>query len=429
MDTSEHLVDGKYSIKDLVDIDKLRRIFEKFTQATGLTIGFLDHPGLNILIASGWRDICTKFHRGCPASAEHCVKSNQRLIGKLKEQGQLVIESCENGLVDCATPIIIKGVHIATLATGQLLLKDPNREQFKRQAKLYGYDEESYLKALDEIPVISEKQLKNATSFLGELALIVSELGFANTEIKEKNLQLEEDLLERKRIEEFKDNVLNNVAHELRTPLHAMTQGIGILMEEFKEKVTGDQAEILKITRFNLTRLIRLVNNFLDFQRLEAGMASLNFKKVSLNKIVNEAGEMMQPLLAAKNLTLEFRLDSELPEALCDRDRIMQVVINLLDNAVKFTDGGAVTIASSRTGNKVVISVEDHGIGIRGEDTGKIFNKFTQLREGKIVAATGTGLGLAISKNVMDLHHGAIRVVSEYGRGSTFSFELPIDGG
>jgi ligand-binding sensor protein len=143
----DNLVDGKYSIQELVNLEQLRNIFEKFTQATGFTIGFLDHPDLNVLIATGWRDICTKFHRGCPASIKNCKKSNARLLDQLKELGQIVIEECDNGLVDCATPIIIEGKHIASLATGQLLLKQPDIELFKRQASMFGYDKQEYLQA------------------------------------------------------------------------------------------------------------------------------------------------------------------------------------------------------------------------------------------------------------------------------------------
>jgi two-component system cell cycle sensor histidine kinase/response regulator CckA len=196
-----YLVDGKYAIGDLVDMAQLRDIFEKFTRATGFTIGFLDHPGLNILIATGWRDICTKFHRGSPASAEVCLKSNTSLLDQLIRPDQLVIEACDHGLVDCATPIIIKGKHIASLATGQLLLANPDIERFRRQARLYGYDEKEYLAALEEIPVVSEEQLRNVTAFLGSLAVVVSEMGYANLEIKEEAAQLEREVAERIRVE------------------------------------------------------------------------------------------------------------------------------------------------------------------------------------------------------------------------------------
>jgi PAS domain S-box-containing protein len=181
-----HLVDGKYGIADLVDLAQLRTLFERFTEATGFTIGFLDHPGLNILIATGWRDICTKFHRSCPLSAANCLKSNRHLLNHLDEAGKVVIEPCENGLVDCATPIIVRGKHIASLATGQLLLEKPDLDRFRRQARLFGFDEREYLNALAEIPVVKEDKLKAVTTFLGEMALVISQIGYTRLVSREE---------------------------------------------------------------------------------------------------------------------------------------------------------------------------------------------------------------------------------------------------
>jgi len=174
-----NLVDGRYTIEDLVDLDQLRSLFERFTEATGFTIGFLDHPQMDVLVATGWRDICTKYHRECPAALDNCLKSNRRLLDQIDEPGKLVIEACDNGLVDCATPIIIQGIHIASLATGQVLLEEPDRDTFRRQAREFGIDEADYLVALEDVPVVDEQRLKVVTAFLGEMALVISQVGYA----------------------------------------------------------------------------------------------------------------------------------------------------------------------------------------------------------------------------------------------------------
>ncbi|MBU0768686.1 MAG: PocR ligand-binding domain-containing protein, partial [Proteobacteria bacterium] len=150
-----HLVDGKYSIKDLIDIESLHKIIEKFSLATGFTTGLLEYPSQEILILTGWRDICTKFHRAFPESATHCKDSNIYLTKQLKELQELNIKPCKNGLVDGATPIVIKGKYIANLAVGQILFEEPDIERFKKQAEMYGYDLDAYLEALSEVPVVS----------------------------------------------------------------------------------------------------------------------------------------------------------------------------------------------------------------------------------------------------------------------------------
>jgi len=201
IEDTAHLVDGKYGITDLVDLEKLRGLFEKFTEATGFTIGFLDHPGLNVLVASGWRDICTKFHRSCPAAEEICVKSNRKLLDNLDEPGQEVIEACDHGLIDCAIPIVVKGKHIASLATGQLLLAPPDIERFKGQAEEHGFDEEAYLAALNEIPVVAPDKLRSITRVLGEIAQVISDMGYVALADKEKTEALTREIRERERAE------------------------------------------------------------------------------------------------------------------------------------------------------------------------------------------------------------------------------------
>lgn len=219
LEVNSNLVDGRYSITDLIDIKQLRNIFDSFCRITGFTIGFLDHPGLNVLIASGWRSICTEFHRECPTSLENCRKSNSHLLEQLTEPGQLVIEECDNGLVDCATPIIIKGVHIASLATGQMLLREPDLEHFRRQADIFGFDEQKYMEALRQIPVVSEERLKNLTAFIGEIASVISELGYTNLQIREEARILDIEIAERTRAE----HALRDSETRLRALFEAMT--------------------------------------------------------------------------------------------------------------------------------------------------------------------------------------------------------------
>ena len=149
----DNLVDGKYSIKDLLDLKKLQQIFEIFAKATGATIGLASYPSQEILVAAGWKDICTKFHRRNPESAQCCLESNISMTRNLKKPGDISIVKCANGLVDGAMPIIIKRKHIATLASGQVFFQPPDIGWFKKQAKKYGYDVEAYLKAVKEVRI------------------------------------------------------------------------------------------------------------------------------------------------------------------------------------------------------------------------------------------------------------------------------------
>ena len=197
----DNLVDGKYSIKDLLDLKKLQQIFEIFTKTTGTTIGLSSYPSQEILIAAGWKDICTKFHRRNPQSAQCCLKSNISMTKNLKKPGDISIVKCGNGMVDGAMPIIIKRKHIATLASGQVFFQPPDLEWFKKQAKKYGYDVGAYLKAVKEVSVVSKDQFKKTLTLLEELATLITHLGYGNLQIAEKNRELEEEIIERRRVE------------------------------------------------------------------------------------------------------------------------------------------------------------------------------------------------------------------------------------
>ncbi len=221
-DPNRHLVDGQYTVRDLVDLKKLRAIFQHFTDTMGFTIGFLSVPDMEILIATGWRDICTKFHRRCPRAAENCRKSNVHLTRQMTKPGKVVIERCGNGLVDCAMPIFIKGKCVAILATGQVLLETPDLHRFRRQARAFGYNEKKYMVALAEIPVISPKRLKQVTGFLKELAALVAELGYAGLKGKEKARELELDIQKRLRIERD----LKETADQLQSLYGSVTDGV-----------------------------------------------------------------------------------------------------------------------------------------------------------------------------------------------------------
>ncbi|MDQ7822639.1 MAG: PocR ligand-binding domain-containing protein [Candidatus Eremiobacteraeota bacterium] len=191
-----------YSIKEIINLEKLREIFEAFSKATGFTTGFVSYPGQELLISTGWRDICTKFHRTTHESLRHCKDSNMELTEKLKNLKETNILPCGNGLVDGATPLIVNGIHLASLATGQVFFEKPDIEWFNEHGKALGYDMERYLRAVDEVPVVSENQFREVLAFLSELASFIVEYGIANLRLKEYTIKLEKEITERLRAEE-----------------------------------------------------------------------------------------------------------------------------------------------------------------------------------------------------------------------------------
>jgi signal transduction histidine kinase len=216
------------------------------------------------------------------------------------------------------------------------------------------------------------------------------------------------------------------ISHEMRTPLTAIREGISLLLEGMAGEINGDQREFLDLARTNVERLGRLIDDVLDFQKLEAGLMKFVFEPHDLNEIVYEVFRTMETVAREKHIALTVELDHELPKVECDRDRITQVLDNLVHNALKFTTAGEIKMVVSHNEVEVTVAVKDTGVGIKEEDITKLFKKFSQLGEGIKRKTGGTGLGLVISKEIVEIHGGRIWVESEFGKGSTFAFTLPI---
>jgi PAS domain S-box-containing protein len=246
---NSHFVDGKYSIKDLVDIESLSMILEKFSRSTGFTAGLVSYPEQEVLIGIGWRDICTKFHRKCPESEKFCRQSNVYLTKQLKELKELNVHHCENGLVDGATPIIIEGKHLASLFTGQILFQEPKIQQFRERALTYGFDVGTYLDALGKVPVVTEEEFENALSFLTEMAVLIAELGLRNYEVIEKAKLLKGEISERERAYE----VLSESEAHMKGILNAAPAGIGLVKNRVFGWVSKRMSEMLGYSADELT--------------------------------------------------------------------------------------------------------------------------------------------------------------------------------
>ncbi|MFH1847044.1 MAG: HAMP domain-containing sensor histidine kinase [Candidatus Omnitrophota bacterium] len=224
----------------------------------------------------------------------------------------------------------------------------------------------------------------------------------------------------------IKAEFISMVSHELRTPLTAIKEGISIVENEAAGKIKAEQKEYLSIARRNVDRLAGLINNVLDFQKLEDGKVKFMMRSGDINDVVREVYAAMRSSVEKKGLTFSFEVSDGLPLLKFDRDKIVQVITNLVSNALKFTDKGRIKIITAMHGKRAVkVSVEDTGMGMKEEDISKVFHKFEQIGDANERRTGGTGLGLAISKDIVGKHKGRIWAESELGQGAIFSFTLP----
>lgn len=233
-----------------------------------------------------------------------------------------------------------------------------------------------------------------------------------------------QDISLRKEVERMKDDLISTVSHELRTPLTSLRGFVELML--LREYPKERQREFLEIVNRETLRLNKLVDEFLDIQRMESGRQEYLMKFLSLGPILGDIVERYRQTDSGHSYRLQLAAD--LPEIVGDQDRLHQVMENLLSNAVKFSpDGGEIEVSAQRTADGVEVRVQDHGIGIPAEALPRVFDKFYRVEQpANRPRVRGTGLGLPLAKEIVDAHGGAMGVESVYGEGSSFWFSLPL---
>jgi len=262
------------------------------------------------------------------------------------------------------------------------------------------------------------QQIELVESFADQAVIAIENVRLFD-EIQDKSRQLEE-------ASQHKSQFLANMSHELRTPLNAIL-GYSELMAdgaygEPSEKMLG----VLKRLEAQGKHLLGLINDVLDLSKIEAGQLVLELSDYSVQDIAQTVRSTLEPLASDKKLAFKLELAPDLPPGHGDGRRLTQVLINLVGNAIKFTDNGEVAIKAEANNGAFHVSVRDTGPGISAADQAKLFQEFQQADNAITRKKGGTGLGLAISKRIIEMHGGRIWVESQHGQGSTFAFTLPV---
>ena len=246
------------------------------------------------------------------------------------------------------------------------------------------------------------------------------ELEKATAELKAANERLKE-------LDRLKDDFISTVTHELRTPLTSV-RSLAEILHDNPDLEKGQQKQFAAIIIKESERLTRLISQVLDVQKIESGVMEWQITQVDLLEIIQDALTATDRLIQDKHINLSMHLPEQVPMVNGDRDRLMQVMVNLISNAVKFCDNnqGLIDIALFVENDHLRVDVKDNGIGISPEDQAIIFEKFRQVKDTERGRPSGTGLGLAITRHIIQFHSGEIHVESEPGKGSTFSFTLPL---
>ncbi len=264
----------------------------------------------------------------------------------------------------------------------------------------------------------AENELEEYKEHLEELVRErTDELRERTTELEQANIRLQE-------LDRLKSMFIATMSHELRTPLNSIIGFTGILLQGMTGEITDEQQKQLRIVQTSAHHLLDLINDVIEISKIEAGKAELRIEEFDLAELVRETGDSFTPAAAQKHLMISL----DIPEVFLiesDKRKIKQVITNLVSNALKYTDTGEIEIRVTKNEKTAEISVKDTGIGIKAGDMEKLFQSFRQIHtEGRL--NEGTGLGLYLTKKILDLLGGGITVKSVFGKGSVFSFTIPL---
>ncbi|QUW21051.1 response regulator [Sporosarcina sp. Marseille-Q4063] len=229
-----------------------------------------------------------------------------------------------------------------------------------------------------------------------------------------------------KRADAIKDEFLAITSHELRTPLYGIIGIAESLRDGVEGEITNSMDRQLSMISSSGKRLTNLVNDILDFSKLKHNAIEVNMQQVKLYEIINIVLAICNPLVAGKPINITNKIQKSIPSVRADQDRLIQILYNLIGNAIKYTDHGDISVSAERLENQLKISIADTGKGIPESDLESIFNSFHQVDDTDLREVGGTGIGLSITKKLVELLDGKIEVISTFGVGSTFSFTLPI---
>ena len=437
------------SLKDIIDVPTIQAMMDDFYKVTGILGAILDIEG-NVLIAVGWQDICTKFHRVNPRMCLNCKESDTHLTSGVAP-GEVRFYRCKNNLWDVVTPLMLGDRHVGNLFSGQFFFDDDdvNPALFRNQARANGLDEAEYMAALSRVPRFSRQRIGAAMSFFRQLAQTISQISYSsiklarltadisrlNTDLEERVLRRTADLEAANRLlteakiqaesaNLAKSTFLSNMSHEIRTPMNAI-MGMAHLVR--RTGVTTAQSAYLDKIDAASNHLLSVINDILDLSKIEAGKFLLEEAPVSIGSLLSNINSIMMVRSAEKGIRLKV-INEIFTSHLCgDPTRLQQALLNYVSNAIKFTASGDITVRVSAQEESedwllARFEVKDTGVGIAKDALSRLFRAFEQEDNSTSRTYGGTGLGLVITKRLAELMSGEVGVESTLGLGSTFWF-------
>lgn len=408
-------------LTDFTEISVLQKLQDSFSKMAGVAAITTDSQGKPITKGSGFTEFCMKYTRQTELGCKRCEMCDS--MGAKEAMGDecAATYTCHAGLIDFSAPVIINDELIGCIIGGQVLIKKPEYEQIRKTAEELGIDPDKYWEAVQKVPVMSKERIQGAADFLYIMAGVLADIAYSRYTTLNDNREIE-------RVSDLKSDFLASMSHEIRTPMNAV---IGMTEMALREELPDAARKYISQIKSSSKILLNIINDILDFSKIESRKMDIIPDEYEILSMCNDVASIVETRLKDKNVELLFSIEPTIPKVLYgDSTRVRQILINLANNAVKFTQKGMINITINYTKMNdadimLFICVEDTGCGIKKTDFNRIFDSFQQVDSKRNRGAEGTRLGLAICKQLLALMHGDIQVQSEYGKGSKFYVTLP----
>jgi len=408
-------------LTDLIDISILQEMQNSFSKMTGIAAYITDVDGNHVTGCSCQSDFCSKYTRASVIGAKRCKTSDISNAKQAFHQGRTISYHCHAGLRNFATPILVGDQLIGCFFGGQFLDTAFDDARIRHMANELGIDQEEYLRAYHCLPYFPREELNRASLFLHTITNALSSIAYHNYVILQENAKI-------KRITNLKSDFLANMSHEIRTPMNAI---IGMSEMAMREPLSPAARDYINQIKTAGQTLLTIINDILDFSKIESGAIDIHETKYSPVSLISNIVNAITTRIGTKDVEFIVDILPDLPEELFgDPIRLNQIILNLTNNAVKFTRHGQIRLKidyAIEDQDRMILqaAIEDTGSGIRKADIDKLFDAFQRVDTNTTYRIEGSGLGLAITKQLLSQMHGDIQVESEYGAGSRFSFTLP----
>jgi signal transduction histidine kinase len=438
-------------LSDLLDLRAFGEVCHSFAELYRVGLKVFDEAGNKLVdVKVGNADFCG-YIWSKPAGREACIAT----VGRVKsdpigEESTPSTVQCFSGCRYVVQPILYEGDVMGRVVFGPFMPEDlPVFPPQSLTEISEGIDVANATKLVEKVRRAPEStiarimlhfgQLLQTMLFAGQKMFLTSQLHIEatleqNRELEERNKKLEEANHKLKELDRLKSAFLATVSHELRTPLTSIIGYSEMLAEGLAGPMNDEQVDYVRTIMEKGETLLKLISSILDISQIEAGKVRLNFEPMDAVDLVTSSVSSLKPQAQKKGVVLEAKVPNKMPKVNGDRDRLRQVVVNLLANAVKFTPkGGRVSVTLSEIAHQPDLNsdgfrliIEDSGVGIPTDQFDKVFNSFYQVDSSSTREYGGAGLGLAIVKSFVEGHGGVVRLASELGHGSRFTLILPV---